>query len=327
MSIADKLLYLNDTKTALADAINIALSARGEAPLDANATFRSYAERLFYPGYLFGQGEQGGCYLPPNAEAYFTDTAGTTPAAPTDAIALVQGEVGPDWTQGTATARPIWQSESGFAYLRLDLADDVLTTTLPAATYTVVLPTRQGIWIDEVVHAGGTFSIGPTSYTGGPEGILTALESDGVAKLVAPPLVIDRTLTDAERSALVRWYQARGAGINMPVSGVLIGYFNAGQTTDPLTYNASARTTTWFRVPEGASQGEFTADRGVFIDRFRVQLRDGAGVVTYAAPYGDGDVTRSAATLSIPPGTVDMRIYFTINPDPARPKFLMVEWS
>lgn len=370
MSIADKLVYLDGTKTALADAINVALSARGEAPLDANATFRSYAERLFYPGYLFGQGEQGTYSLPPNPDGYFTDTAGTTPAALTDAVALVRGEVGPDWTQGTATARPLWarepeggrrnllgftedvsqwgnmagevtllggvgdpvggtsairitgnsslrratipvqvpygqvglayttrvwarspnggtfalyfanatsvtvtpttewvaydvtltrvgtdnpsvfqlrvgqdggiievwhpQSEVGTAstayqrvttaadvtedgvpevpYVRFDLADDVLTTTLPAGAYTVVLPTRQGIWIDSVEHAGGTFSIGHTSYTGGPAGILTALESDGVAKLIAPPLVIDRALTDAERNGLVRWYQARGAG-------------------------------------------------------------------------------------------------------------------
>ena len=179
--------------------------------------------RPFTPLDLFASGEQGTYSLPPNAGSYFTDTSATTPAALTDAIALVQDESGNgiDWIQATATARPVWAEEAGFAYLSFDLLDDKLTATLPAGTYTVCLPTRQGIWFDSVTHAGGAFDVGPTTYTGGPAGILTALESDGVAKLVAMPYV-GREPTAAERNELVQWYQSRGAELfEMPDDSTL----------------------------------------------------------------------------------------------------------
>lgn len=97
-------------------------------------------------------------------------------------------------------------------YLKFDLGDDSLSTTLPAGTYTVALPTREGIFFDTVTHAGGTFTLGPTTYTGGPAGILTALASGSECRLIGPPLLLNRALTASEQTALVRWYQTRGAG-------------------------------------------------------------------------------------------------------------------
>lgn len=174
----------------------------------------SVARRRIIPQALFIGGEAGNYSdIETYATNYFSD-AGTTPAVISDPIYQItdQSGNGANWTQATATARPILQSDSSGEYLRFDLGYDVLTTTLAAGTYTVVLPTSEGIFFDEVTHAGGTFAVGPTSYTGGPAGILTALATGSECRLVGPPVLVDRALTSAERAALVQWYRNRGAG-------------------------------------------------------------------------------------------------------------------
>ncbi|MEY2909088.1 MAG: hypothetical protein RLZZ602_1611 [Pseudomonadota bacterium] len=95
-------------------------------------------------------------------------------------------------------------------YLQFDLVDDALTATIPAITGgTLVLATRDGIWIDDDINASaGTFSIGPTTYTGGPDGLLSVIGN----KLIGPPLLLDRQLTASEKNAVVQWFQSRGAG-------------------------------------------------------------------------------------------------------------------
>jgi hypothetical protein len=95
-------------------------------------------------------------------------------------------------------------------YLQFDRIDDALTATIPAITGgTLVLATRSGIWIDDDINASaGTFSIGPTTYTGGPTGLLSVIGD----KLIGPPVLIDRQLTAQEKNGLVRWFRERGAG-------------------------------------------------------------------------------------------------------------------
>lgn len=93
-------------------------------------------------------------------------------------------------------------------YLLMNRVDDNYAATLAAGTYTVAIGTRQGIWIDTVEHAGGTFTFGPTTYTGGPTGLFSIIGD----KFISPPTLVDRALTTSEKNALVQWYQARGAG-------------------------------------------------------------------------------------------------------------------
>lgn len=103
-----------------------------------------------------------------------------------------------------------YDSEGFDPYLQFDLVDDALVATIPAITGgTLVLATRDGIWIDDDINASaGTFSIGPTTYTGGPAGILSVIGN----KLIGPPLLLDRQLTASEKNAVVQWFQTRGAG-------------------------------------------------------------------------------------------------------------------
>jgi hypothetical protein len=103
-----------------------------------------------------------------------------------------------------------YDSEGFDPYLQFDQVDDALTATIPAITGgTLVLATRQGIWIDDDINAdAGTFSIGPTTYTGGPAGLLSVIGN----KLIGPPQLIDRQLTTSERNAWIQWFQNRGAG-------------------------------------------------------------------------------------------------------------------
>jgi hypothetical protein len=103
-----------------------------------------------------------------------------------------------------------YDSEGFDPYLQFDQVDDALTATIPAITGgTLVLATRQGIWIDDDINASaGTFSIGPTTYTGGPAGLLSVIGN----KLIGPPVLLDRQLTASEKNALVQWFQNRGAG-------------------------------------------------------------------------------------------------------------------
>lgn len=94
-------------------------------------------------------------------------------------------------------------------YLRFDGTDDQVTTTLPAISGgTIVLAGTNGIWIDEIDFAGGAFSVGPGTYTGGPAGLRSILGDI----LVGGGFVIDRALTHEEVAQVEDYYVARGAG-------------------------------------------------------------------------------------------------------------------
>jgi hypothetical protein len=169
------------------------------------------------PQALYLAGEDGSYSdIETYATNYFTD-AGTTPATIGDAIYQINDQSGNglSWVQSTATARLLLKQDGVGLYLAGDGGDDGMTTdgSLAADTYKFYIGTREGIFIDEVDHAGGTVTFGPTTYTGGPAGILTALETAGELRLVAPPIIVPAAgMTSAKHSALVQWLQNRGAG-------------------------------------------------------------------------------------------------------------------
>lgn len=96
----------------------------------------------------------------------------------------------------------------GIHYLRFDGTDDQVTTTLPAISGgTIVLAGTNGIWIDSLDFAGGAFSVGPDTYTGGPAGLMSILGDI----LVGGGFVIDRALTPKEIAQVKGYYVARGS--------------------------------------------------------------------------------------------------------------------
>ncbi|MCC5983437.1 MAG: hypothetical protein JJU42_03625 [Rhodobacteraceae bacterium] len=103
-------------------------------------------------------------------------------------------------------------TEDGFpspAFIRFDLSDDVLPTAFPdGGTFDVMLFGRQGSWIERgvTIAPAGSLDIGPTTITDGPAGLLAALGD------IVGWTAVDRTLSGAEVSRLVKYHKARGAG-------------------------------------------------------------------------------------------------------------------
>ncbi len=164
------------------------------------------------PLNLFANGEAG-FWLSYQPDHLYADVDKTVPATLGGGIASFDdlsgnGVTGP---QSVSTARPIFRASP--ARGEYDLADDVLPkdATLAAGTYTIALATREGIYFDTVTHAGGPFSIGPTTYTNGPAGILTALSTDGALHIIGA-LLVDRELTAEEKARVVSYWQSKGAG-------------------------------------------------------------------------------------------------------------------
>lgn len=94
-------------------------------------------------------------------------------------------------------------------YLGFDGTDDLVSAALPAITDgTLVIAGTNGIWIDDDFnHAGGAFSVGPTTYTGGPAGILPIVGD----LIVGGSFAIDRQLTTQERERVINKLKSMGA--------------------------------------------------------------------------------------------------------------------
>lgn len=91
-------------------------------------------------------------------------------------------------------------------YAYFDSVDDILPFTVPAITDgTIVLAGTNGIWIDSLTVSAGTFNLGPTTYTGGPAGILAVVGD------VIGMFVIGRAITAGEQTALINYFKGKGA--------------------------------------------------------------------------------------------------------------------
>lgn len=94
------------------------------------------------------------------------------------------------------------------AYMRFDLADDILPTIIPdGGTFDVMVFGRNGSWIERevTITAGGSLNIGPTTITGGPAGLLAALGD------IVGWLAVDRSLSGTEIARLMTYHKARSA--------------------------------------------------------------------------------------------------------------------
>lgn len=167
-----------------------------------------------------------------------------------------------------------------YPFVRFDLSDDVLVTTLPqAVTGDVVIAGRNGSVIAPHSYAANTtFQLGPTSYTGGTPGILRAIGD------VVGWSILGKTLTAAERERLMRFYKRRGAkGLlvaggpelrtaaatvngGWPESGGIVTAPGTGGTTDNVTFALSSPTVAGrfyeVLIPNNMPGGSFYVDFG-----------------------------------------------------------------
>lgn len=122
-----------------------------------------------------------------------------------------QLELGTTVTALQVAANAFDLTEAGvpsYGFARLGLDDDVLSATLPAAqTGDVLVFGRSGSWIESNVTygSGSTWSIGVTTVTGLPAGLLTAIGD------IVGIIAIGRTLTATERNMALAYHKARGA--------------------------------------------------------------------------------------------------------------------
>ena len=141
----------------------------------------------------------------------FTPTAGTLTLTVSGSARDGQLELGAASTayQRTGASLLTDVTEAGVQdvwFCLFDGADDVLSCTVPAITGgTIVIAGTNGIWIDTITVGAGTFSIGTTSYTGGPAGILAL-----VGKVIGA-MLIDTTLAGAALTAVRNYYKRHGA--------------------------------------------------------------------------------------------------------------------
>lgn len=134
-AISDKLLYLDETKRLLREAINAILADRGEPLLTESDPFRTYPSRLpftpFNPLDLFANGEQGAWYYPSDLTTLYQDSAGTTPVtADGDPVGLMLDKSGNGnhASQSVSASRPIYRTDGTLHWLEFDGVDDLLTT-------------------------------------------------------------------------------------------------------------------------------------------------------------------------------------------------------
>ena len=140
---------------------------------------------------------------------YVTDNGGSGTASIT--IHSVRELPGNHALAPSDAARPLVVEVDGNIAIRRDLIDDRLDVTLPAITNgKIIIGTTQGVWVDDLNFAGGTFSLGPTTYTGGPAGLYEAIGADELGAII-----LDRQPTEAELDTVFKWFKSKGAPVNL----------------------------------------------------------------------------------------------------------------
>lgn len=135
-------------------------------------------------------------------------------AAGTETVRLrrPQFERAPSPTPYQRVGNALDVTEDGFpspAFIRFDLSDDVLPTTIPTGgTFDVMLFGRGGSRIerDVTIGAGGSLNIGPETITGGPAGLLAALGD------LVGWVAVERSLSAFDVNRLVQYHKPLGAG-------------------------------------------------------------------------------------------------------------------
>lgn len=165
MSIADKLIYLNQTKRLLREALNSILFERGEPLLTEQNSFREYAIRTHPVLSLFHNGEQGAWYDPSDLTTLFQDAAGNTPVtADGDPVGLMLDKSGNGnhASQSVAARRPIYRTDGSLHWLEADGVDDYLVHTAALTEASTVMAACERLPGGRVdVH--GLFTVTPAN--------------------------------------------------------------------------------------------------------------------------------------------------------------------
>lgn len=122
--------------------------------------------------------------------------------------------VGSHLAQATSTLQGTLRSINNNRVVRLDLLDDAYTTVFPAGiTGQILVAGIGGQKVTNVtISSGGTFTFGPTTWTGGAVGDMTAVHGSSGSGGIVGAVLRQGNFTDTEKSQLVQFMKQRGAG-------------------------------------------------------------------------------------------------------------------
>ena len=141
----------------------------------------------------------------------FTPTAGTLTVTVSGTVEEGQLETGASRTNYQSVGNQYDVTEQGVRTVHYITPETGQSLDVPLTSFTggtVALGMEDGVYFDESYDfSAGTFVLGDTEYTGGPSGIITTLGSKifGFA-------VINRALTEAEKTRTAQYFGALGAG-------------------------------------------------------------------------------------------------------------------
>lgn len=255
----------------------------------------------FHPRNIFRRGEKGFLQLS-MANTMFTNASGATPVtASGDYIGRHLDLTGNayNFTQGTSTARFKFFGN----YYKLDLTDDVMSTTLPAiSSGTVVILTTKGAWFNDFSCAAGAFDWGPVSFTGGTASLFSALKQAANDYREIARLIINRSLTANEKAQLLAWAKSRGCpgeitfGSDIVVNGSFASNLNSWEILNSAAVLDAGR----------AKIFNTSATGGGATNRFRQQIPTVSGKFYYATAQLTN--TSLASFLSL-----QARVYGAVN--------------
>jgi len=242
-TIADKLVYLDETKQDL----RRALAIRGVS-VDGATPFRQYTSGVhslaWAPDLLFQNSEQGVFYYP-LPQFLYQDAAGTVPVTVDgDPVGYMQDLSGNNnhATQSVSEARPLYRTDGTLHWLEFDGADDYLNSgyvaggagnTLSAAgeianNYNILLGTQDGGGRLFLAQGEGLGSAGwgDASYS-------TITGGSGVGKRVL--LLTGKTGDVLFRNNGVDAYSGAPTGNPNTVNPLYVGAHNLGGTPSDYT--------------------------------------------------------------------------------------------
>lgn len=240
-----------------------------------------------------------------------------TPVNFTLRIGLPQLEVGSE-----ATAPQIIDggrhniTESGIPSVNIaysDTSDDNWSWDLAAGTYHLFIAGEKGCYFDTVVHAGGAFTVGPTTWTGGPADAVTNLI--GQRYVMVPEYRKDEPFTQFEREQLVAYAMARGCpgvwelGSELVTNGTfdsnIDGWAQAtGQVSGTVTWESGAMRV--FRDagnPNSATQPVTLGVGALFLVEAEAEFVSGTGSPFAICRDGTGVIAPAVSTSANIPAT------------------------
>lgn len=150
----------------------------------------------------------------------------------------------------------------------------------------IVIISPAGTWIDDFDFAGGTFTVGPNTYTGGPAGLMSLLGNEEIEIIILPT-----PMTTAEQAKMVAYAQGLGSAGLITIGGELVtnGDFSAGTTgwTTAGSGSPSLTVTSGVATLSNGADGSFVADNLMALDpakNYLISVTELSEVVTGGAP-------------------------------------------